>query len=153
MKIKWPLLLLSIAAVIITAGIGSLFTDTGSWYQSIKPSITPPNIVFPIVWTTLFILIAISMYFALSNSKSRKVMTKVSIIYSINFVLNILWSLFFFTLKSPVIAFIDLLLLWLSILFLILIAWKKSKIAYYTLLPYIAWVSFAGILNVLVILA
>ena len=152
MKIKWPLLLLSIAAVIITAGIGSLFTDTGSWYQSVKPAITPPNIVFPIVWTTLFILIAISLYFALSSSK-QKLRTRIFSVYCINFILNILWSLFFFTLKSPIVAFIDLVLLWLSILFLLLIAWKKSKIAYYTLLPYIAWVSFAGILNVLVILA
>ena len=152
MAIKWSLLIISVLAVVVTAAIGSLFTDTGSWYNSIKPSITPPNIVFPIAWTTLFVLIAISMYFSLSNS-NKKQKTKVSIMFSINLVLNVLWTLFFFGLKNPLLALVEIIVLWLSILALMLITWKMSKLSSWLLLPYLLWVAFAALLNILIVIA
>jgi tryptophan-rich sensory protein len=142
-------LILSVLAVIATAFIGSRFTKIDLWYESVKPSITPPNIVFPIVWTTLFILIAISMYLAISNS-NKKTRNKIIILFAINLILNVLWSLLFFTMHNPIIAFIDLVLLWLSIIAIMVVSWKISKKASWLLLPYLLWVTFAGILNYLV---
>lgn len=143
------ILFYSFLAVLATSLIGSYFTKINSWYESVKPAITPPSIVFPIVWTTLFILIAISMYFALTNSKGflKTIITK---IFLINLCLNILWSWLFFTLHMPTLAFIDLILMWISIIILIKINWKTSKLSSWLLLPYALWVTFAGLLNYLI---
>lgn len=148
---KLLLFLICLIAVFLTAFIGGLFTssETGSvWYNENKPSLTPPNYIFPIVWNILFLLIAISLYTSLVKSKERR---KVIVLYSINLIVNLLWSLIFFKFKNPLIAFIDLTLLWLSILFLIIYNWRTNRTSSYLLLPYLLWVSFAGILNFLFI--
>lgn len=148
--IKNPIaLLLSFLAVIVISVIGSFFTDTSGWYESVKPSITPPNFVFPIVWTTLFMLMAVAIYFAYVNAtKTQK--QKVIIWFAVNLILNVLWSFLFFGMHLPKLAFINLLLLWLSILIIINLCWKISKISSWLLVPYLLWVSFAGILNYLI---
>lgn len=151
-KIKYKSLILAFLIVLIVAFLGNLFTGTttkSQWYESIKPSITPPNFVFPIAWTILFILIAIALYFSLAKDRKNK---PVFYFFAINFITNILWSLFFFALKQPIIAFIDIIILWTSILAIILSSWKTNKITSLLLLPYLAWVSFALILNLLMIL-
>ncbi len=145
------ILVLSFVAVIITAVIGSLFTNaaTDSWYQSIKPAITPPNFVFPIAWTILYILIAFSIWLSIINSsgKARKLLIS---LFAINLILNALWSILFFGMHLPVLSFIDLALMWLSIIVLIKTTWKVSKTAAWLLLPYACWVTFAGLLNYLI---
>ena len=138
---------------LIVGGIGSLFTSNNtntSWYSSIKPSITPPNIVFPIVWNFLFLLISFSLYFAWTCSKGKSQKIKVAFLFGINFVLNILWSVLFFGLKLPKIAFIEVILLWLSILAVILGVNNISRKSSWLLLPYLVWVAFASILTALV---
>ncbi|MFH1823244.1 MAG: TspO/MBR family protein [archaeon] len=143
-------LIISFVTIFLVAFIGSFLTDSkSSWYESIKPSITPPNFVFPIAWTTIFILLAFSLYFSWVHLKDQK---KVILFYGINFVLNILWSLFFFTLKNPTLALVDIVPLWVSILGLFLINWKKNKISSWLVLPYLLWVTFATILNVLMVI-
>lgn len=149
-KIRWTVLIISFVIVLFVASVGSLFTDTGSWYESRKPAITPPNYIFPIAWTTLFILIAISLYFSWINSK-KKDKKRVALVFGANLFLNMLWSILFFGLKNPFIAFIDLILLWVSILIMIFTTWKIDKKAAWLLVPYLLWVSFAGILNYLMI--
>lgn len=143
MKI-WKLIL---AIIITTAAglIGSIFTKTGpgSWYsQIIKPSWNPPNYIFGPVWTTLFILMGISLYF-LWEKKDKKAL----IVFGIQLLLNILWSVFFFGLQNPLLAFIEIIILWIAILLTIIYAYKVSRPAAYLLIPYIAWVSFAAVLN------
>lgn len=150
MKIRWKILLFALAISYASAVIGSFFTDTGGWFESIKPSITPPNIIFPIVWNILFFLIALSMYLSFVNEKKQKERNKVAFLFGANLFLNILWSIFFFGLQNPIAAFIDLILLWGSIFFLVFIVRKASKIGAYLLLPYLLWVSFAGILNFII---
>jgi len=143
MKI-WKLIL----AIIITNAlglIGSIFTRTGpdSWYsQIVKPSWNPPNAVFGPVWTTLFILMGISLYF-LWEKKDKKAL----IVFGIQLLLNILWSVFFFGLQNPLLAFIEIIILWIAILLTIIYAYKVKKAAAYLLIPYIVWVSFAAVLN------
>lgn len=139
----WPLAAFVILVYVIGLS-GGVFTDTGPWYQSLrKPSFTPPNWVIPVVWNILFLLIGISgglMYLQVEHGKFF-------IVYGVNLVLNFLWSLIFFGLRSPGGAFVELVLLWMTIVALIFLALKKSRIAAYFLVPYLVWVSFAGVLN------
>jgi len=151
-KIRIVPLILCFLIVILVAFLGSLFTSTGTgteWYQQIKPSITPPNFVFPIAWTILFVLIAISLYLVWTNSENKQEKTKVAWVFGINLVLNVLWSLFFFGLRNPLFGFIEIIFLWLTIWMMIFISWKINKTGAWFLIPYLLWVSFASILNLL----
>ena len=145
MKINYKKLIISFVIVYGIAFLGSLFTDTSGWYESVKPSITPPNIVFPIVWNILFFLIAISLYLILMSRKERLIW-----LIEANLLFNIFWSILFFGLKLPVLAFVDLILLLLSIILIILFSWKIDKRVSYLMLPYFLWIIFAGILNYLI---
>jgi len=118
------------------------------WYESIKPSITPPSYVFPIAWNILFFLIAVSMYFAwISSAKKEK--KNIIFFYGLNFALNMSWSLFYFTLRNVLVAFIDIIFIWISILSIIIYTWKVDRKAAYCMIPYLLWVSFAAVLNFL----
>jgi len=148
-KINWKVLIISLVVVYLIGFLGSIFTSpavSSDWYLQNKPSITPPGFVFPIVWNVLFFLIAISIYFSFTNFKDKK---NVVVLFGINLLLNFLWSILFFGMKNPFYAFIDLILLWLSILSLVIFNWKISRISSYLLIPYLLWVSFAGYLNLL----
>jgi benzodiazapine receptor len=142
-----------IASIIICqfAGfIGSLFTAPAipTWYKTLsKPSFTPPNSIFSPVWITLFVLMGISLFLVWKrNLKDRNV--KIALIFfAIQLILNILWSLLFFGLKSPLLAFIEIIILWFAILLTILKFLKVSRPAGVLLLPYLLWVSFAAFLN------
>jgi len=138
---------------LIVGGIGSLFTTknvNSDWYQSIQPAITPPNWVFPIAWNILFLLISFSLYFAWTSSKNKREKKKVAIVFGINFILNILWSVLFFGLKQTQLAFIDIILMWLSIFAIILLVNNISRKSSWLLVPYLIWVAFASILNALI---
>ncbi|HPD81872.1 MAG TPA: tryptophan-rich sensory protein, partial [Candidatus Pacearchaeota archaeon] len=141
------------AVFLLLGGIGSLFTAKNTdtlWYYTIKPSITPPNWVFPVVWNILFILITFSLYYAWIETKNKKQKKLVGLLFGINFILNILWSILFFELKFTQIAFFEIILLWFSILAIIVGVNKISKKSSWLLLPYLIWVAFASILNILV---
>lgn len=150
-KINWKILIACILIVFIIGFLGSIFTTSAvksAWYLDNKSSLTPPNYIFPIAWNILFLLLAISLYFSYTETKNK---SKVIILYGINLFLNLFWSILFFGLKNPSAAFIDLIFLWLSILSLIIFNWKTNRKAAYLLIPYLLWVSFAGILNYLFI--
>lgn len=147
--INWKVFLLCIIVVYAVAFIGGLFTDTGQWYQNLKPSITPPNFVFPIVWNILFFLISLSLYFAWMNSK-KKEKVKVGILFGINLFFNVFWSFLFFYVKEVKLAFFDLLAILATAVFLSFCLYNIDRKASFLLLPYILWLCFAGILNYLV---
>ena len=150
-KTNWKVLILCLVIVYLVALIGSIFTSPNTntdWYNSIRPSITPPNWVFPIVWNILFFLIACSLYLAWINSKNKD-KSKLVWVFGINFGLNIFWSVLYFGLKNPLLSFFELILLEASIVGMILVTKKISKKASYLLWPYLIWVAFAGILNFL----
>ena len=147
-------LLACLVIVYAIAFLGSLFTspNTGpdsEWYQSIRPSITPPNWVFPVVWNVLFFLIALSLYLAWIDSKSIKQKKTLAWIFGINLFVNFLWSVLYFGLKNPAFAFVDLIAIWISIIGMIYVTNKINKTSSYLLIPYFLWVSFAGVLNYL----
>jgi len=142
-----------IASILICQGVGSigaLFTSPAilTWYTTIqKPSFNPPNWIFAPVWTLLFLMMGISLYFVWSKGWEDKKIKIAVFIFSAQLALNIFWSLLFFGLQSPFYAFIEIIILWLAILLTIISFYKISKIATYLLLPYILWVSFAAVLN------
>lgn len=150
---KQPRKLSVIIAVIIclTAGaIGSFFTAPylPTWYASInKPPINPPNWVFGPVWTTLYILMGIAVAIIWEEKNEKKQRKKGLILFSIQLILNVLWSIVFFTFQSPVGACIFVVALWIFIFLSMRAFLPISKRAAYLLLPYLAWVSFASILN------
>jgi tryptophan-rich sensory protein len=150
-KINWKILIICLVIVYSVAFIGSLFTSqstSSEWYQQNKPSLTPPNWIFPIVWNILFFLIGLSLYFAWINSKKTD-KQKVAIVFGINFILNIFWSVLYFGLRNPLFAFYEIIFLIISIISMIYVTNKIDKKAAYILVPYLLWVSFASILNYL----
>jgi len=153
LKINWKILFISLALVYFVAFAGSFFTSPGinsGWYETVKPSITPPDWVFPVVWNILFFLIGLSLYFSWTSAKSRGQRRNIAIVFVANFLANILWTFLYFTLRSPQSAFIELVLfLWPSTLAMVLTARKINPFYSYLLIPYLLWVSFAGILNYL----
>lgn len=150
-KIDYKLLVISMFISFFVSYIGSTFTVIDSWYDTIKPAITPPNLVFPVVWTCLFFLIGLAFYSSwISFNKDEQ--TKIGVLYSINFLFNIGWSFFFFKMHNTLFAFGVAILLLLSILCLIISNWKKARIASYFLIPYLIWVLFACLLNLIIVL-
>ena len=149
-KINWKTLIVCLIIVYVVAGLGTLIigNETSSnWYDAIKPAITPPNFVFPIVWSVLFLLMGLSLYYCwISDRREKK---KVILVFGVNFVLNLFWSYFYFMMHDPRTAFVDIVLLFVSILSMIYVSWKISKKASWLLLPYGLWVIFAGVLNYL----
>jgi tryptophan-rich sensory protein len=141
-----------IAGIIIcqVAGIiGSIFTAPAvkGWYTGInKPSFNPPNWLFAPVWTTLFVLmgIAVSIIRLSEKTELRKKALKV---FFIQLILNTLWSIIFFGMENPILAFIEIVVLWFAILYTIILFRKIDRKASYLLIPYILWVSFASVLN------
>ena len=118
-----------------------IFRSDTSFYDSIKkPFFAPPGIVFPIVWTILYILIAIGLY----NNKNKSIEYYKSLI--INYFSNQIFTFLFFTIKSPFIAFIDTLVVLISSLFL----YNETKSKWF--IPDIIWNIFATILSLSVYL-
>ena len=123
-----------------------------SWYQQLeKPPLTPPGWVFGPVWTVLYILILISIVlWVRSKGKAYPVLT--SAILVVHLAANFVWTPLFFGMQSPLLAFIDILLLDATLIILIYLFRKSSLSAAYFLLPYLAWVSFATYLNLMFVL-
>jgi len=149
-KIDFKLLFICLFIVYFVSYIGSQFVVIDSWYYSVRPSITPPSFVFSVVWTILFFLIGLALYFSLKEDKIFQ--KNATILYSINLILNILWSFFYFTMHDVVTAFIILILLLASIVVLIYYHWRRKRIVSYLLMPYLIWICFAGVLNLLTII-
>lgn len=129
---------------------GSAFTlpAISTWYATLtKPGFSPPNSIFGPVWTALYALMGISAYVIWESKKKQSTVTIALYYFGAQLFLNLLWSFLFFGLRSPLFALIELVVLWLFILLTIKKFLKISHKAAYLLLPYLAWVSFALILN------
>ena len=146
---KYLKLILSILFCLFVGFAGSLATTPSipTWYATLnKPFFSPPNWLFGPVWTLLYIFMGISLYLIWSKPK------KLKIIFFTQLFLNFLWSLIFFGLHQPLLAFLEIIALWYFIFFYIRQALLVSRLAAYLFYPYLAWVSFASILNLAVAL-
>lgn len=149
-KINYLKLLISILICQLAGIIGSFFTvsSVNGWYAAlIKPSFNPPSWIFSPVWITLYLLMGISLYLVWVNKSNHNSKKVAYIIFGAQLFLNSLWSILFFGLRSPLAAFIEIIILWFAILFTMIYSYRISKISSYLLIPYIAWVSFAAVLN------
>lgn len=148
MNNKYTKLLISLVVTFLASVIGSVFTTSSisGWYSLLtKPSFNPPNWIFGPVWTLLFIMMAISAYLVWSKGHQRS--NSGFLFFVIHLIVNVSWSLAFFTLHNPLLALYIIDLLWLFIIFLIVYFWKINRLSSFLLMPYLAWVSFASILN------
>ncbi len=143
-----PKLIYAIIICQLAGFVGSLFTSSAIpvWYASLqKASFNPPNWIFGPVWTLLFLLMGVSLYLIWIKKKIPN-------IFWIQLGLNVLWSILFFGFKSPLLAFIDIIALWAAIFLTIKAFYKISRTASYLLIPYILWVSFAALLNIMIVI-
>jgi len=146
--------------VIAVALLGGWFTGIGMpWYESevVKPLLTPPKLAFPIAWNLIFVLCTASalifwnknfgikkLIFGRSIEKHRKILMW---IFGLNALLNVAWSLIFFVYHLSVLAFIEMLVLEATIIALIVLGWKFSKVAALLLVPYMLWLVLASYLT------
>ena len=129
---------------------GLLFRSDTVFYKSLnKPVFAPPSILFPIVWTILYILIAISIYLILKDNKLKDNPSYTKALL-INYVSNQIFSFLFFTLKSPFLALIDTFIVLISSLFLYYESKELNKVSAKLLIPYIIWNIFATILIIFI---
>jgi translocator protein len=144
----WLPVLAAAAAAIVVASLGATMTDLGPWYQSLtKPSWQPPDWAFGPAWTVIFALAAISGVIAWRRAETDAQREWIIGLFAINGVLNILWSALFFRFHRPDWALYEVAFLWLSVLVLIITFSRYAKAASWLLVPYLAWVSFAALLN------
>ena len=142
-------------AVAGVAMLGSLFNPgrgaTREWYAQLeKPSFNPPDVVFAPVWTTLYALIAISGYRVWVSDAGRD-RSRALALWGAQLILNGAWSPLFFGAKKPALAFGDILLMLAAIAWYTAAARKVDRPAAWLMLPYLAWVAFAAILNAAIV--
>ncbi|TRZ78178.1 tryptophan-rich sensory protein [bacterium] len=146
---KYKRLAISLAIPQLAGLAGSFFTAPAiqSWYVTLqKPSFSPPNWIFGPAWITLYLIMGVSIYLIwdkLDEQNARGVFR----LFWIHLFFNATWSMIFFGLHNPMLAFINIAIIWIFIIVLIFKFWKINKWASYLLVPYFFWVSFASVLN------
>ena len=133
---------------VTVATVGGLLSEIGPWYYALrKPWFQPPDWAFGPAWTIIFALAATAGVFGWENAPDATSRQWMLWLFGVNAALNILWSVIYFRLKRPDWAFIEVFPLWASVLALIVAVWPYSPTSAWLLVPYLLWVSFAGVLN------
>lgn len=143
--LRWIGLVVWIALPLLAGAFGSQF-QPGPWFAQLdKPAWNPPDWVFAPVWTTLYVLMGIAAWLVWDRHRSaaRGALT----LFVVQLVFNAAWSWIFFGLQNPGLAFAELVILWALIVWTVVLFWKARRAAGLLLLPYLAWVSFAAVLN------
>ena len=144
-------LIICVIACQLAGLVGSIFTmkSIPTWYAALqKPPFTPPNWLFGPAWVTLYLLMAVAAFLVWRKGLGDRQVGWALITFLIQLVLNALWSVVFFGLRSPFGGVIVIVGLWVAILFTIIRFFRTSIASGALLLPYISWVSFATTLNV-----
>lgn len=134
---------------LLIGGLSALISGNAmSSFDNInKPPLSPPGILFPIVWSILYTLMGISSYLIYTSDSTSGEISRALKIYLLQLVINFFWSIFFFNFGWYLFSFIWLLLLWVLIVVMILKFYPISKKAALLQIPYLLWVSFAGYLT------
>lgn len=144
----------TIAAIlwaVILGGAGGLLTTIGPWYRNLKkPSWQPPDWLFGPAWTIILGLAAWAAVLAWEGASDDSGRRVIVILYAVNFICHILWSPLFFTARRPDWALIEVPFLWASVLALCVGLREFSVLASWLIVPYLAWVSFAAVLNLVI---
>ncbi len=139
----------------ITVGLLSAYLtkDNMDIYKMISsPKLAPPGILFPIVWTILYILMGISSVIIYNSNTVKSEKGKALLLYGAQLAVNFFWSILFFNKKLFLASFLWLILLWILIIAMIIRFYKINKAAAWLQIPYLLWVTFAGYLNLAIYL-
>ncbi|KGI78027.1 TspO/MBR family protein [Oleiagrimonas soli] len=140
----WMILVVCLLLVTLTAASGSLFMP-GDWYAQLqKPTFTPPNLAFPIAWTLLYLCMAVAGW----RAWLRRGFDGAMVLWLVQLALNALWSYVVFGRHLLGAGAIEIGLLWLAILATMIAFFRRDRLAGWLMTPYLAWVSFALVLNV-----
>lgn len=139
----------SIAVPLLVGLLASLLTrNSMQVFASVnKPPLSPPAILFPIVWTILYTLMGISYYLVVNSGENEEDIQKAARIYWLQLIVNFLWPTFFFNFQWYLFSFFCLLLLWLLVIIMIKTFYSISKPAAWINIPYLIWLTFAAYLN------
>lgn len=146
----WSLLVVSIALVALVAAIGQRWTDTatGSWYDRLdKPAWTPPGATFGIVWTLLYLAMAVAAWLVARRGLERPDVRRAVVLYVVQLALNLGWTATFFAAERPGWAIVEIVCLFAAIVATIA-AFRPISRAAWLLVPYLAWVAYAGSLTI-----
>jgi tryptophan-rich sensory protein len=139
------------ALYILIAVSGRLFTSEGveAWYPTlVKPPYTPPGSFIGAMWTAIYVLTAISFILYINRARGvRRSAWPVAVVFIINGIFNAAWSYIFFTRHMIGLALADAIVIWVTVLILMVLAWPRSRASSLLLIPYLAWTAFATFLN------
>ena len=143
--LKFKVFAKSILIPVIVGGIVGFIISSSIDYNSLqKPVFSPPSIIFPIMWTILYILMGIS-YGILKNNNLTD--SSINFIYYLQLFVNAMWSIIFFTLKFRLFAFIWIIILDILVIIMIIKFYNKNKLSGLLQIPYLLWILFASYLN------
>lgn len=145
-------ILLAVAWAVVLALGGGLLTSIGDWYHDLhKPRWQPPDWLFGPAWTLILGAAAYAFVLAWRAAPSAEDRLLLIALYAVNFVFHFLWSPLFFKARRPDWALYEVPFLWLSVLSLCVFLRQWSELASWLIVPYLAWVSFAVILNAAIV--
>jgi len=145
---RWKPLAAAFGAAVAVAFAGELATDIGPWYQSLRqPPWKPPDALFGPAWTLIYACAALAGFIAWRHAASRRARALILGVFALNALFNLAWSLLFFRVRRPDWALNEVVFLWLSIVLLIVVLRRSSAASAWLLAPYLAWVTFAAVLN------
>lgn len=131
---------------LLCGSIIGLLTSNFITYNTYKlPPLSPPGFIFPIVWSILYLLMGISYYLYKNNNKS---FSNTDLIYYLQLIVNLLWSIIFFVFKWNLFSIIWIILLLILVIYLIKLFLKENKISAYLNIPYLIWITFATYLTI-----
>lgn len=142
-------LIISLLIPLAAGGISALITrgDMDLYKTVNRPPLSPPGIVFPIVWTVLYILMGVSLYLIWNNGDNYSDKTAGYVIFAIQLFLNFIWSPVFFSARQYLLAFILLVILFISVILMMIRFYKIYRPAALLQIPYLIWLVIAGYLN------
>jgi translocator protein len=143
-------LFICVGTVLLASAVGSFATvrSIPTWYKGLaKPSFNPPGWLFGPAWMVLYLLMAVAAWLVWKQGLGAAGVKLALAVFLAQLILNALWSILFFGLRSPLAGLVEIVVLWLAILATIVLFFRVSVPAGFMLLPYIAWVSFAAVLN------
>lgn len=144
-------LLASLAICQLAGFIGAIFTtpSISTWYFALnKPIFNPPNYLFAPVWTLLFVAMGIALFLIWSKSENTKEKRLAIILFTLQLLFNVMWSIVFFGFHSPLFGIFVIIILLALIIITTIKFFKLSDMAGILMIPYIIWVGFATILNI-----
>ena len=143
-------LIVAVVAPLAVGGLSGMATARGveTWYPTLaKPAFNPPAWVFGPTWTVLYIMMGVAAFLVWRQGVGTPGVKQALIVFAVHLALNGLWSILFFGMQAPGWAFAEIIVLWLAVLASAWLFWRVAPAAGWLMLPYLAWVSFAAVLN------